>query len=64
MIAVGKYGGFCNMITFLINIFCSGTLRTIAYPAKRLKFITIRFYNVTVIDMNDRVSRAPFLYVG
>ena len=42
--AVGKYGGFCNMITFRINIFCSGTLRTIAYPAKRLKFITIALF--------------------
>lgn len=60
MMAAGKNRGFCYMITFLIDIFCSGTLGSIPHPAKGFKFMPLRFYNVTVIDINDRVAGHHF----
>ena len=53
MIVGGKDASLCNMIAFFVNIFCGGALGTIADNPKSLKFITIRFYDVAVIDVNN-----------
>ena len=60
MIAFCKYTGFRNMIAFFVDIFCPGTFRAIPDNAKRLEFISVRFYNVTVINMYDRLCGNPF----
>lgn len=53
--------GFRNMITFFINRFCVSTFRTIPDYTESFKFIAVRFYNVTVIDVNDGFGRNPFM---
>ena len=63
MVAFCKYRSFCYMIPFFVNILCGGGFGAIAYPSKGFKFVTFRFDNVTVIDMDDRLIRAPFFYL-
>ncbi|CUX14314.1 hypothetical protein BN3456_00045 [Clostridium sp. C105KSO13] len=60
MIAFCKDTGFCDMIPFLVNIFSGCAFGTIPNNAKSFKFITIWFYNVTVINVNNRFRRNPF----
>ena len=60
MIVVGKDRGFGNMIALFIEIFCGSAFGTITYPSKRFKFVTIRLDNITVVDMDNGLSRTPF----
>ena len=60
MIVVGEDRGFGNMIALFIEIFCGSAFGTITYPAKRFKFVTIRLDNITVVDMDNGLSRTPF----
>ena len=48
---------FGNMIAFFVNIFHFGTFWTISYQTKILKLISIGFYHIAVIDMNNRLLR-------
>lgn len=52
--------GFRYMIAFFINIFSICTLRAIPDKSEGLKFIAIRFYNITVVDVDDRFRRSLF----
>ena len=60
MIAGSKDTGFCYMVSFPINVFRRCTFRAITYDTKRFKFITIWFYNITVINVDDWFRRNPF----
>lgn len=59
-----EYSGFCDMITFFKNIFCSSTFRTIANPSKRFEFVTFRFDNIRVINEDDRLLRTSLFHWG
>ncbi|WP_027291971.1 hypothetical protein [Robinsoniella sp. KNHs210] len=59
MIVVGKHRGFGYMIALFIDIFCGRAFGTITYLAKRFKFITVGFDNISVVDMDNRLSRTP-----
>lgn len=64
MVAGCKGGGFCDMISFFINILCFGAFRAIPDPSEGFKFVTVRLHDITVIDMDDRLVRAQdSLYV-
>ena len=60
MIAFCQYTGFCHMIAFFVNVFCVRAFRAIPDNAESLEFITIRLYDITVIDVDDRFIRNPF----
>lgn len=60
MIAGCKYTGFCNMIPLFINIFGRITFRSIPDNTKGFEFISVRFYNITVIDMYNWLCGNPF----
>ena len=61
MITGSKDTGFCYMVAFFINIFSRCAFRTIPYDAERFKFVTAWFYNITVVNVNDRFGRNPIL---
>ena len=48
------------MIAFFINVFCVRAFRAIPDNAESLEFITIRLYDITVIDVDDRFARNLF----
>ena len=50
------------MIPLFINILCRSTLRTIPDNTEGFKFVTIRFYHITVINVDDRLIGNPFFY--
>ena len=60
MIAACKNTGFGNMISFFVNIFGGGTFRTITNDTKSFKFISVRFCNIAVINVNDWFIGNPF----
>ena len=60
MTAFCQYTGFCHMIAFFINVFCVRAFRAIPDSAESLKFITIRLYDITVIDVDDGFIRNSF----
>lgn len=43
------------MVAFFINIFCLCTFRAISDKPQSLKLEAFRFYNITIIDMDDRI---------
>lgn len=51
-----------NMVAFFTNIFRRCAFRTITNNAKRFEFISIWFYNNTIIYMDDRFCWNPFLF--
>lgn len=57
-IVATRVGGVVDIVSNNING-CS-TFRTIAHPTERFKFVTVRFHNIAVIDMNNRMLRTPF----
>ena len=61
MIAGCKHGGFGYMIALLINVFGGSAFRAVTDPSKVLEFISVRLHDVAVIDMDDGMSRTPFL---
>ena len=63
VIAACKYSSFRYMISFFINILCSGAFRAIAHQSERFKFIAVRFYNIAVVDMDDQLGRAPIFHL-
>ena len=63
MVTFRKYRSFCYMIPFLVNVLSGGGFRAVAYPSEGFKFVAFRFNNVTVIDMDDWLIRAPFFDV-
>ena len=64
MAVICEYCGFCDMIAFFKNIFCSSTFRTITNPSKRFEFVTFRFDNIRVINEDDRLLRTPLFHQG
>lgn len=60
VIAHCKDIGFCCITPFFVNIFRRGTFRTIPDDSKGLDFITIGFYNITVIVIDDGFVRLQF----
>ena len=50
MVTVRKHSCFRYIIAFLINIFCRSAFGAIAHPAERFKVVTVRFYNIAVIE--------------
>lgn len=60
-IAGSKHGGFGYMIALLINVFGGSAFRAVTDPSKVLEFIAVRLHDVAVIDMDDGMSRTPFL---
>lgn len=60
MIAGSKNAGFGYMVPLFINIFCKCAFRTFPDDAKGFKLIVVRFGNITVINVNDRIGRYPF----
>ena len=60
MIVAGKNTGFCYVIAFFINCFGSSTFRAISDKSESFKFVTIRIYNIAVINVYDRFLRSPF----
>lgn len=59
MIIFSENTGFCHMISFFINCFGSSTFRAVSDKSESFKFVTIRLYNVAVIDVYDRFLRSP-----
>ena len=60
MIVFCQYAGFCHMITFFINVLGVSAFRSIPDNAESLEFITVWLYDITVIDMDDRIVWDPF----
>lgn len=60
MAVTGKNGGLCYIVAFFMNIFCGRTFGTVTHPAEGFKFVTVRLYDIAVIDMDDRLVRTPF----
>ena len=60
MIIFSENTGFCYMISFFINCFGSSTFRADSDKSESFKFVTIRLYNIAVIDVYDRLLRSPF----
>lgn len=53
---------FRNMISFFINTFCRSAFRAISDNTEGFKLISIWFYDIAVINVNDRFDRSWFLY--
>ena len=59
MSAVCHDASLRNMIAFFINIFNRGTFRAITNSPQSLKFVTIGFDNIGIIDVNNGFRRSP-----
>ena len=64
MVIFSKHCGFCDMIALFIDTLCRCAFRTIPDPSEGLEFMTVRLYDITVIDMDDRLAGAPFFNLG
>lgn len=53
MIILCKNAELCHIIAFFIKRFGSRAFETIPDKIKGFKFVTDRFHNITVIDVND-----------
>ena len=61
VITACKYTCLCDMVAFFVNIFCGCAFRTVPDDPKRLKFMAVRFYNITVIDYGILASKSCLL---
>ena len=55
-----KDTGFCYMVAFFINFFSRCAFGAITNNARRFKSVTIWFYNIVIINVDDRFCWNPF----
>src|SRR5699024_4262031 len=54
--------GFCYMVSFFINAFRLCTFRTIADDTESFKLFSIWFYDITIVNKNNRIRGNKALY--
>ena len=60
MTAVCQHAGLRDMVSFLIDIFCFRAFRAVPDKTESFEFITVGFYHIAVINVDDRLGRDPF----